>query len=370
MHATRPEPATTPPHASLDARRVLVLRTEIARRRRNVLIVVAVTLAAAAAVAAGLTVWGVRAPFLRTASDGAGPVERLVMPTKAADLSIILDTDVMPLTADDARALNEKRAVDVTQVMPARPFHVSAGADEATQFDAALKCLAQAVYYEAASEPETGQRAVAQVVLNRVKHPAFPNTICGVVYQGSQRVTGCQFTFTCDGSLARVPLSALYRRAERIARDALSGRVAREVGNSTNYHADYVVPYWAPSLAKLTQIGRHIFYGLRGAIGSGSAFRMPYDLSLETTPGLVPPPLPLPSPTENVMPGPLSSLPGALPLPQASQLQADKISGALIPGGAPPAVEAEAPSLLRADQDRGQLVDQGMRLDDEASERR
>ena len=87
----------------------------------------------------------------------------------------------------------------------------------------ALECLTAAIYYEAASEPDQGQRAVAQVVLNRVAHPSFPNTVCGVVYQGSERSTGCQFSFTCDGSLMRVPSKFFWERARGVAAQALSG---------------------------------------------------------------------------------------------------------------------------------------------------
>ena len=121
----------------------------------------------------------------------------------------------------------------------------------------ALDCLTAAVYYEAAIEPPDGQRAVAQVVLNRLRHPAYPKTVCGVVFQGSDRRTGCQFTFTCDGALARAPNMALWNRAREIAWAALSGRVFAPVGWSTHYHTDWVVPYWASSLAKATKVGTY-----------------------------------------------------------------------------------------------------------------
>lgn len=135
----------------------------------------------------------------------------------------------------------------------------------------ASQCLAQAVYYEAAVEPEAGQRAVAQVVLNRVRHPAYPNSVCGVVYQGySQRV--CQFSFTCDGALTRTPQANLWKRAQAIANDALSGRVMPDVGTATHYHADYVVPKWAYTLGKITKIGRHIFYRFPGSPGRSASF--------------------------------------------------------------------------------------------------
>lgn len=140
----------------------------------------------------------------------------------------------------------------------------------------AQQCLAAAVYYEAASESDQGQRAVAQVVLNRVMHPAYPNTVCGVVYQGSERSTGCQFSFTCDGSLARRPAAYFWRRAEAVAAAALGGYVERSVGLATHYHTIAVHPYWAPSLAQVGTIGAHRFYRFNGAAGTPGAFRTVY----------------------------------------------------------------------------------------------
>ena len=135
----------------------------------------------------------------------------------------------------------------------------------------ALKCMTQAIYYEAANEPEAGKLAVAQVVLNRVRHPAFPRSVCGVVYQGVNAPV-CQFSFTCDGSLLRKPMVRQWAESERIAREALAGRTSTQVGAATNYHADYVVPKWAFTLGKLGQIGRHIFYRLPGSIGDARVF--------------------------------------------------------------------------------------------------
>lgn len=137
----------------------------------------------------------------------------------------------------------------------------------------ALDCLTQAIYYEAGNQSEDGQRAVAQVVLNRVRHPAWPNTVCGVVYQGPMRAGGgCQFTFTCDGALARTPNAAMWARARGYAQEALAGRVFAPVGLSTFYHANYVMPRWAPRLTKTAVIGAHIFYRLPGAGGAPAAF--------------------------------------------------------------------------------------------------
>ncbi len=140
----------------------------------------------------------------------------------------------------------------------------------------ALKCLTQAVYYEAAVEPLQGRRAVAQVVLNRMRHPAYPKSVCGVVYQGAERRTGCQFSFTCDGALLRAPSTGPWREADQIARAALSGFVEPSVGTATFYHADYVLPKWAYELGKITQIGRHLFYRFNGNWGAPATFKGRY----------------------------------------------------------------------------------------------
>ncbi len=140
----------------------------------------------------------------------------------------------------------------------------------------ALDCLASAVYYEAGNQSEDGERAVAQVVLNRVRHPAFPSSVCGVVYQGSTRLTGCQFTFTCDGSLERRPDPDGWARAKRIAEAALNGAVFGPVGLATHYHADYVVPYWASTMAKNAVVGAHLFYRWAGGWGKPSAYVQKY----------------------------------------------------------------------------------------------
>jgi len=139
----------------------------------------------------------------------------------------------------------------------------------------AQRCLAQAIYYEAGYEPESGRRAVAQVVLNRVRHPAYPNSVCGVVYQGVNDPV-CQFSFTCDGSLSRRPSARAWAEAQDVARDALAGHVEKSVGSATHYHADYVVPRWAYTLGKVRQIGTHIFYRFNGSAGRARAFTQLY----------------------------------------------------------------------------------------------
>ena len=151
----------------------------------------------------------------------------------------------------------------------AEPF-VASG--DPAAFDRALECLTQAVYYEARSQSDDGQRAVAQVVLNRVRHPSYPNSVCGVVWQGAERVTGCQFTFTCDGSMNAGIDPYAWDRATRIATAALRGGVYRPVGLALNYHTTAIRPYWAPSLVPQATVGAHIFYRRPGEGGSSEAF--------------------------------------------------------------------------------------------------
>ena len=136
----------------------------------------------------------------------------------------------------------------------------------------ATHCLAQAVYYEAGFQPVEGQRAIAQVILNRVRDRNFPGTVCGVVYEGWRRHTGCQFSFVCDGSLSRRPPTAdELQSAEKIALEALNGYVVAAVGTATHYHTWRIDPYWNDTLVKTAQIGDHIFYRWPGKAGRPQA---------------------------------------------------------------------------------------------------
>ena len=101
-------------------------------------------------------------------------------------------------------------------------------------------------------------------MLNRVRHPAFPKSVCGVVYEGAELTTGCQFSFTCDGSLARKPSQFGWSHARQIALAALAGSVERSVGTATHYHANYVRPRWARTMELMNKIGRHLFYRTHG----------------------------------------------------------------------------------------------------------
>ncbi|WP_448501473.1 cell wall hydrolase [Sphingomonas sp.] len=173
------------------------------------------------------------------------------------------------LAPQDARAFNAAIPFSTAPNLPARPFRLSDVApDDRTR---ATDCLAAAVLYEAGDDP-VGQRAVAQVVLNRVRHPAFPKSVCGVVFQGAERQTGCQFTFTCDGALARRYAPAAWGRAQAIAAAALDGKVERKVGTATHYHTDWVVPYWSASLDKIVEVNTHLFFRWTGWWGTPPAF--------------------------------------------------------------------------------------------------
>ena len=122
-----------------------------------------------------------------------------------------------------------------------------------------LECLTDAVYYEARGESPRGQAAVAQVVLNRVKHPAYPKSVCGVVFQGAARA-GCQFSFACDGSMRHRREALAWDRARSVAGRVLTGALTAQVGSATHYHALSVSPFWAPSMLRVTTVGTHVFY--------------------------------------------------------------------------------------------------------------
>ncbi len=134
----------------------------------------------------------------------------------------------------------------------------------------ALDCLTMAIAYEAGREPLAGQQAVAQVILNRTHVRRFPSSVCGVVFDGSQRMTGCQFTFTCDGSIRRRLRETTLESARLAATSVLSGQAPDWVNGATHYHANYVSPYWAGTGTRVTQIGAHIFYRMPGDAGTSA----------------------------------------------------------------------------------------------------
>lgn len=209
----------------------------------------------------------------------------------------------------------------------------------------ALECLTAAIYYEAASEPDAGQSAVAQVILNRARHPAFPATVCGVVYQGSER-SGCQFSFACDGAMARVPSRAAWVRAARNAAMALAGYVYAPVGLATHYHTYAVTPAWNRSLVMTDVVGAHLFHRWKGYWGTRAAFRQAYRGG-EPVPGPHAPPIQPPvatMPTLIAAAAPLPVAPAA-PVAGATQVRAAYAeSGSYLTPA--PAVPTRAPDNL------------------------
>ena len=199
---------------------------------------------------------------LASSQTGFGPMRR-VTPATAE----IGDTELEAPPATELEKLSPSQAALRNAILPYS--HAGLGLPSAFRATAeplavASECMTRAIYYEAAREPEIGKRAVAQVILNRAGSTPFPSTICGVVEQGAGH-SGCQFTFMCDGSLARRPDPALWSAARKVADAALSGAVEPSVGDATHYHADYVFPTWAPTMAKLAKLGQHIFYRWRAA---------------------------------------------------------------------------------------------------------
>ncbi|MEP7211092.1 MAG: cell wall hydrolase [Alphaproteobacteria bacterium] len=197
----------------------------------------------------------------------------------AADPSLLHSSRVVLASADPStpRLVNAAFTVKATPVALATPRAATPVSSDAATVDrfttinthrldiaerekAELDCLAKAVYYEARSEPTRGQLAVAEVVMNRVNDSRFPKTVCGVVYQGQTREVGCQFTFTCDGSLRIAPSGPAWDRARDIALHVAMGLNKPVTNHATHYHTDYVNPYWSPGMVETAEVGQHIFY--------------------------------------------------------------------------------------------------------------
>ncbi|MBV9994431.1 MAG: cell wall hydrolase [Caulobacteraceae bacterium] len=199
--------------------------------------------------------WIGRQPSRRTP-----PPERVGAPGTGAGLSAAGPPASPSASLAAAAAFAQNAAVPISAAPnpPSAPFHL--GAATTQDRTRSIDCLAAAIYYEAASESLRGQQAVAQVVVNRLAAPRFPKTVCGVVFQGAARESGCQFTFTCDGSLNRAPSPQGWARARDVATAALGGYVETSVGRATHYHTLWVRPQWSAQLLKVAVIGAHIFY--------------------------------------------------------------------------------------------------------------
>jgi len=174
-----------------------------------------------------------------------------------------------PVTKAPFDAVIKKGSLDPNVVMPNAPAThawVNNPLPASARSESELKCLATAIYFEARGEPEEGQIAVAQVVLNRLKNPTYPNTICGVVYQNKSRRYRCQFSFACDGRSDRITDARSWAAAQALAKRAVEEQAdtfISAVGSSTHYHATYVHPRWARRMTETDKIGRHIFYNTR-----------------------------------------------------------------------------------------------------------
>lgn len=176
--------------------------------------------------------------------------------------------ELLTARLDQLEGQDGLRRNGLTKVSAARPFRLDGALDQSRD----LECLTQAAYYEARGEGRDGMSAVAQVVLNRVRHSAYPNTVCGVVYQGANRKTGCQFSFTCNGAMRGAVNRAAWNRARDVAAKALSGQVFAAVGNATHFHTTGVSPAWRNRLVRVNQVGDHLFYRFGGRSGSSQAF--------------------------------------------------------------------------------------------------
>jgi len=221
-----------------------------------------------------LGVWAWSAGWLSQAFDG-------VQQSAIDEYSIKIPSNVptveplelKEVPAEIAKKINDATPFTKETVPPAAPFRI---AGNATGIARATDCLAAAIWYEAGAETLAGKKAVAQVVLNRVRHPAYPKSVCGVVFQGQERTTGCQFTFTCDGAMARVPGVEAWGQARGLARVMLNGEVFKPVGVATHYHTDWVLPAWSAKLDKVHKEATHLFFRWTGFWGTPAAFRGRY----------------------------------------------------------------------------------------------
>ncbi len=206
------------------------------------------------------------APTIVPAAKVAAARPQRVVPK--AELPPVEPTAFVDLAPTDAKAFNATVPFSSAPNPAARPFLITGSPESQAR---AVDCLAAGLIYEAGDD-SVGQKAVAQVILNRVRHPAFPKSVCGVVFQGSERRTGCQFTFTCDGAIMRAVRPEAWERARYNARAALNGSVDARVGHATHYHTDWVVPYWSSSLDKIVEIHTHLFFRWTGWWGTPPAF--------------------------------------------------------------------------------------------------
>ena len=181
------------------------------------------------------------------ASADPAPLQLPPIVTVSLPMSAAIPLDVVPLP---------RPAPGVPPPSPAELLHL-----EGKDYAKAERCLANAIYFEARSEPVSGQIAVAQVVVNRAFSGFYPNDVCSVVYQNAHRHLACQFTFACDGKSKAINERGAWARANRIATQTLDGQLyVPAVGASTHYHAIYVHPNWVREMHKNARYGIHNFY--------------------------------------------------------------------------------------------------------------
>jgi Cell Wall Hydrolase len=183
-----------------------------------------------------------------------------IKPSKTAVATAIPLKPTLPI-ATPVKSVPDKIITASVSVQPVKPLAPRSPLVGIVKSEKELKCLAEAIYFEARSEPERGQAGVAQVVLNRTQSGVYPKSVCGVVYQNRHRYLACQFTFACEGKSLKITETGPWSTAMRVARDVSEGRTyLAGVGNATHYHANYVRPWWVRHMDKREKVGKHIFY--------------------------------------------------------------------------------------------------------------
>ncbi len=285
--------------------------------------------------------------------------DRVPIATKARALPVPQNlpgfnlTETPKIDPEIAKKLNAEQPFLAEAPVPARPFRLNTGAADMNK---AVDCLAAAIHYEAASETLEGKKAVAQVVLNRMRHPAYPKTVCGVVFQGAERTDRlCQFTFACDGAMTRPPSPASWKNAQTIAKVMLAGAVYAPVGWATHYHTDWVFPYWSKELDKVRQEGTHLFFRWKKFWGTPAAFRGRYagnEGNQSRLAGLSAFHLPDATPTDLAATTSLTPIDPLAPPPTADGTVPTAKGGAFVmPGGLPPVPGSARQTFTNANGD-------------------
>jgi len=143
---------------------------------------------------------------------------------------------------------------------PGRALLTASATQPKPRGQANWQCLAEAIYFEARSEPRDGQRAVAEVILNRVESSRFPNSVCRVISQGAHKRHRCQFSYNCDGVPEYIKEPRAYNVAVKLAKEMLAAETRPLTKGATHYHATYVRPAWSRQLTRTARYGSHYFY--------------------------------------------------------------------------------------------------------------